>query len=210
MGLPREAFPAVLDIYENEGVNAFCVDFHGRTVSGNLSSIRALLRQLKQRKMLESSLLYGLNIGQGKLIKDKEVVPARDILSFGMAFDVFGGQHFRPKLPREVWERIAAKKDVQQNKIRMFNKDDYGYYKINPSVVSSVYPKDSQIPVKLLENAKNQKEIEKVFNMEQQALEAAHLQEILAETDNPLAYIQKKKYVDAGDIKNIQNLKKKK
>ena len=208
MRIARDFLPTILDVYQNEGINAFCIDFQGATVGSSKSKIRNLLRNLKQRKMLEESFMYGINLGSGKLIKDKEVVPARDILSFGMAVDVLGGQHIRPRLPPDIARKIWANKNIEQNRIRLFNKADYGYYKMNRSVASEIYPTDSKVPLSMLQKQSAEK-IDKIFNMEQQGVEAAHLREILKNNESPLSYIQSKKYVDDADIRDIKNLRKK-
>lgn len=208
LSIPRDFLPDILEVYENEGINAFCVDFQGGTVSSASSKIRQLHRLLNHKRMLENSLLYTLNLSSGKLIKDKEIIPARDILSFGMGFDVIGGQHIKPRLPPSVWKRINELKNVEENKTRLFNKSDYGYYKISRSAVHQIYPKDSKVPISWLQNVKTNKNVDKVFNMEQQAIESRYLREILNENIKPLKYVEAKKQVDPKDIKLLQKLKK--
>ncbi len=211
MPVPSAFLPNILQAQLDLGVNAFCLDFQGSTVTSSKTKLRALIKFLKKADLLESVFIYSLNLGAGRLPKDRDIVSAKDILSFGYGLDVIGGQHIRRRLSPEVLAKILSAKKMFENSIRLFNKEDYGYYKATKSqIVEEVYPSDSSIPLSLLQRIDGNKGIEKLFNQEQQGFEAVHLRTVIAEEHQLLKYLGKKKQVEASEIKALENIKKKK
>ena len=74
--------------------------------------------------------------------------------------------------------------------------------------IEKVYPKDSAVPLSLLETVK-QKNANKFFNQEQQGMEALNLRDIIKEQHKLLAYLDKKEYVEKVDIKALERIKRK-
>ncbi|MDI6737648.1 MAG: hypothetical protein QME12_03970 [Nanoarchaeota archaeon] len=202
--------PELLKTYIKEGITALCLDFQGSTVNGSVTTIRRLVKELKQQKMLNSSFIYSFNLGSGKLPKSKEVVPAKDILSFGFGFDTIGGMHVQKRLDPETRARIISAQNIFENSLRLFNKEDYGYYRATKKeTVDKIYPKDSRIPLADLEKIKVHRNMDKLFNQEQQGLEAVNLRQVIREEHELLKYLGKKQYVEGNDIKTLGNVKNK-
>jgi len=211
MPIPSIFIPFLLDTYISNGVTALCLDFQGSTVGSSLTKIRALIKTMKKQKLLEESFIYSLNLGAGKLPKSKEVVPAKDILSFGYGFDTLGGQHVRKRLPPEVRAKILSVKNIFETSLRLFNKNDYGYYRATKKeIIEEIYPPDSGIPLGLLERPKALRNVDKLFNQEQQGLESVKLRTIIKEENTLLDYLGKKEFVGTNDIKILHNIKERK
>ena len=210
MSVPSTFMPMLLKTYTDNGITALCLDFQGSTVGSSLTKIRALVKSIKKQNLLEKSFIYSINLGAGKLPKTKEVVPAKDILSFGYGFDAIGGQHVRKKLSPEIRAKILSSKNMFENSLRLFNKNDYGYYRATKKeTIEGVYPKDSSIPLAILEKIKSNSNVDKLFNQEQQGFEAVNLRTIIKEEHKLLSYLNKKKYVEKNDIKMLENIKNK-
>ncbi|HLC55914.1 MAG TPA: hypothetical protein VJJ23_01635, partial [Candidatus Nanoarchaeia archaeon] len=210
MSVPSTFMPMLLKTYTDNGITALCLDFQGSTVGSSLTKIRALVKSIKRQNLLEKSFIYSINLGAGKLPKTKEVVPAKDILSFGYGFDAIGGQHVRKKLSPEIRAKILSSKNMFENSLRLFNKNDYGYYRATKKeTIEGVYPKDSSIPLAILEKIKSNSNVDKLFNQEQQGFEAVNLRTIIKEEHKLLSYLNKKKYVEKNDIKMLENIKNK-
>lgn len=211
MSLPTAFIPQLLDTYINEGITALCLDYQGSTVGSSLTKIRRLVRSINKENVLEKTFIYSLNLGPGKLPKSKEVVPAKDILSFGYGFDAIGGIHVQKKLPPEIRQKILSAQNIFENSLRLFNKEDYGYYRATKKeTVDKIYPHDSNIPLNILERIKKEYNVDKLFNQEQQGLEALNLRKVINENHELLKYLDRKEYVEKIDIKNLEKIKRKK
>jgi hypothetical protein len=204
---------ALMKLYADKEINAFCVDFDGRTPMGN-RSVLAQCHQLLGEKD-ETSFFYGININHGRFIHKKNAINAKDILSFGFGIDGFGRRHRPPPFPTKEQQEKLGKKwkplDRKKNKVRLFIKTDYGYYKVENANSIKNYPLDSCIPLATF--TKNPDVIddsvrhcEKVFNAEQLAMEAANLRSII-EKEVPAQYLNDKILTDKNDIDLIKQFK---
>ena len=208
MPMPSAFLPQLLNTYLDDGITALCLDFQGSTVTSSKTKIRELVKLITRKNSLDKFFTYSLNLGEGKLPKDKEVVAARDILSFGYGFDAMGGKHIKPRLPKEIWARIMSSKNITENSLRLFNKQNYGYYRATKKeTVEKIYPKDSNVPLTLLEAVKKNMNIDKVFNQEQQGLETVNLRTVIKEQHKLLKYLDKKEYVEKNDIRTLEKVK---
>ena len=208
MPMPSAFLPQLLNTYLDDGITALCLDFQGSTVTSSKTKIRELVKLITRKNALGKFFTYSLNLGEGKLPKDKEVVAARDILSFGYGFDAMGGKHIKPRLPKEIWARIMSSKNITENSLRLFNKQNYGYYRATKKeTVDKLYPRDSNVPLNLLEAVKKNMNIDKVFNQEQQGLETVNLRTVIKEQHKLLKYLDKKEYVEKNDIRTLEKVK---
>lgn len=211
MSLPTIFMPELIEIYRKEGINSIFLDFQGATVNGAVTKIRNLVMTLKRQSLLENTFIYSLNLGPGKLPKSKDVVPAKDILSFGYGFDSIGGMHVQKKLPPEVRERILRSQNIFEYSLRLFNKQDYGYYRASkPETIHKIYPGDSSIPPNILERSRKIGNVDKLFNQEQLGLEAVNLRSVINQNSELLKYLGTKQYVEKNDIKILSKIKTKK
>lgn len=203
--LPRALYLKLLEFYIERQVTTFCMDFGGRTP--NHLKIRPILRYLKTRGLLDKTLIYGINARPGKTIKNTNVIPSKDFISYGFGLDALGENHEGLKRPREFFDRMKKAIDQQQkNRKRIFIKSDYGYYKTSTKdEISSMYPSDTGVKLDdILHDSQNRQQ--KLFNMEQQSLEAGVIRDRLNSLDGNetvLEYIEEK-----ARIKNeIRHLK---
>jgi hypothetical protein len=122
-----------------------------------------------------------------------------------LGFDCLGERHKPLKLPQEFFKKIG---DRKEQKLRLFNKDDYGYYKLKDIQVSKIYPKDSKIGLEMFSSKKIKKEdVQKTFNIEQLGMESIRLRKKIKE-NTMKKYISKKSQVNKKDITQLEKIKK--
>lgn len=209
--IPKLSYPntrRLMDFYISHEINAFYVDFAARNMITAKRDCLQVLKILKLNDMIETSFLYAYNINSGRLSKTLPAVPARDIISFGFGFDAFGRKHKRPKVDASVWKEI----NTLPNKVRIFNKKDYGYYRvINSNKIEDFYPPDScftpdQFRHFLGLSTTELRRCEGLFNTEQLGMEAFRLRQVIKH-DKPIDYLASKQYVKKEDIKTMRNFK---
>ena len=209
-----ENLEKLIELYVDQGINAFCIDFDCHTPVSHKSALAQCFRILYDHDMLENSFFYALNVNQGRFIKNKHVINAKDILSFGFGLDAMGKRH-RNKLPlTQIREKLGSRwktLDREENKVRLFIKSDYGYYKAENVNEIRNYPNDTSIPISIFTHnfsVKNPhiRHFEKIFNMEQLGLEAFVLRNIV-EDDVPVKYLERKQHVNPKDIKQIKGFR---
>lgn len=200
----------LVDFYVKNEVNAFFVDFECHNPITYKQPLLTCFRTLNENDMLDNSFIYAHNVSSGRFIKGRNVVNAKDVLSFGFGFDAVGRRHRGLTPPKEGWPKL----DTLPNKLRLFNKNDYGYYKIlNVNEIRGMYPVDSSIPVGVFtKNFSIKSSIiqrcEKLFNIEQMGLEAFRLRQIIKDFE-PKEYLNNKPYVKKQDIKHIKRFRDK-
>ncbi len=200
----------LMEFYIDYGINAFYVDFSARNMITAKRDCMNVLKVLKRREMIESSFLYAYNLNSGRLTKTTDAVAAKDIIAFGFGFNAFGRKHKRPKVDASVWRQI----NTIPNKVRIFNKKDYGYYRvINSNRISEFYPPDSCFTAEqfnhfLSLSTTEIRRCEALFNTEQLGMEAFRLRQIIKD-ERPIDYLLSKSHVRKEDIKTMKNFKAK-
>lgn len=195
----------IVDLYAKKGIDAFVFDFDGKTPLSMHQTIRSFMRSLKENDLLENSYIHSINIHQGRFNKEVNVVGAKDIISFGLGFDSMGERHKPLKGPKEFFEKLKNRED---NKLRLFNKEDYGYYRLGIGELEEIYPGDSIIKKESFINENSDLRIlQKNFNMEQIGLEIIRLRDII-NNQEPKEYLSHKTHVKKEDFKKIMNMKK--
>lgn len=195
----------LVEFYAKRGIDAFVFDFDGKTPLSMPQVIRSFMRSLKQHDLLENSFIHSININQGRFNKDANVVGAKDILSFGLGFDSMGERHKPLKGPKEFFEKLKNRED---NRIRLFNKEDYGYYRLGVKEIDEIYPSDSIIKKESFINENSDlRALQKSFNLEQIGLEAIRLRDIIINQE-PKEYLSDKAQVKKEDYKKIIKMKK--
>jgi hypothetical protein len=198
----------LVEFYLKQGLNALYVDFAARNMITAKRDCLMVLKTLREQSKVESTFLYAYNVNSGRLTKTVDAVPAKDILSFGFGFDAMGRKHKRPKVKAEVWNQI----NTLPAKVRLFNKTDYGYYRIiNSERITDVYPSDSCFTREkfggiLKMSITELRRCEGLFNTEQLGMEAFRLRQII-KNDKPMEYLSKKTYVKEETIKTMKNFK---
>ncbi len=211
--VPRLAYVFVADLMEfyiDKGINAFYVDFEARNPTTLRTNLLPMFRTLAQHDMTEGSFIYAHNVDAGRIVKASDVVNAKDVLSFGFGFDAMGRRHKNRKMPNEVRQRI----NTLPNRLRLFNKDDYGYYRVlNQRKIKEIYPSDSSIPSSIFSRGLSGdvsllRRYEKLFNTEQLGLEAFRIRQIVKDFI-PTEYLATKEHVKKKHIKLIKRFKDK-
>ena len=205
--LSRKNVPDLLEFYQSKGINTFALDLEGSNPISSQRGIFKVLKTLNKMKMLDSCYIHGHNVGI-RVNKVKDIIPAKDILGFGVGLNSIGEKRTEFKPNPAVLSLIKIN---PLNKFRLFNKKDYGYWKaISGEDLEKVYPSDSSVPISAfktaIKNANQFNSIQKVFNFEQLALESHHVNEIITEdAEKTLDYIKKKKYIIPDDVKVLES-----
>jgi hypothetical protein len=195
----------IVEFYAKKDIDTFVFDFDGKTPLSMHQTIRSFMRSLKHHGLLENSFIHSINANQGRFNKDANVVGAKDILSFGLGFDSMGERHKPLKCPKAFFEKLKNRED---NKLRLFNKEDYGYYKLSANEIGEIYPIDSIIEMGSFANKNfDMKILQKSFNSEQIGLESIRLREIINDQE-ALEYLSNKNQVKKEDFKKIAKMKK--
>ncbi|HOW29599.1 MAG TPA: hypothetical protein PK685_02910 [archaeon] len=210
--IPRLSSKNILDLlnfYHDKGINSFALDLDGRNPVSSSTKIFKILRTLNKQKLLDTSYIHAHNVGM-RVNKITDTIPAKDILGFGLGLDSIGEKRKEFKPNKTFIEFI---KQNPLNKFRLFNKNDYCYWKtISLSDLKNVYPADSSIsfsefkePV-VLRNAALFNKLQYRFNSEQLSIESNNIKKIISEdSENTLKYIKKKKGISTDDIKVIES-----
>ena len=205
--LHRIEYPPILKLYDRKGIRFFIMDLHGGAPDTHYADINLVQRILTEieEKNRETCYLQGLNVKYGRPLTSKAIAPARDILSFYYGFDSFGPSHIGLKLPRDLYE-----KPTPPRPFRLFNRDDYGYYRsdltglgVFPSEQGAVY----QIQDFYGDASKRLKDMAKIFNAERQGVEAHLLRKNLEEGQSIARYVATKKHISKDLLQSILGLK---
>lgn len=203
----------LIKLYLKEEINAFCIDFDCRIPTARKLILAQCYRSLDERA--EDSFFYGINIHEGRFIHNKTVINAKDILTFGFGIDAFGRRHRAPPFPsKEQQEKLGSKwkqLDRKQNKVRLFIKTEYGYYRVQNKGEIKNYPVDSKIPMETFTESldcvdEKVKHCQRIFNIEQLGIEASKLRAII-EKDVPVKYLDAKTHTDKKDIEQMKKFK---
>lgn len=207
--LPAILYPKLLEFYIERQISAFCFDFSGGTP--HHLKLRPVMRYLKTNGLLDKTLIYGINAKPGKALKNTNIIPSKDFIAYGFGLDILGENHVGLKLPREALEKMKkAIGEQQANKKRIFIKSNYGYYKTSiEKEISNLYPSDTGIKLHDILDDSSQTQ-QKLFNMEQQSLEAGKIRERLNSLDGNetiLTYIEKKAQIKS-ELKHFETASK--
>jgi len=205
--IPRISYGYMSDLIEHyidKDITNFTFDLNRRNIVALTQSYVAAYRKFIQHDLLETSLINAINCTEGRFIKNQNVVSAKNVLGFGFGFDTISRCHRPLKMPSEAWKKL----DRHENKIRMFNKNDYGYYRTLQSDITSIFPEDSVFTVRNLQEGPLDKikRYENLINMEQIGLETQNIQVVIR--DEPaLEYLQRKNHVEQSDVLRMTKFK---
>lgn len=202
----RYYFGELVKIYADKGINTFYFDAHLSNPITLQGSLRAFMRELNKQGIFEKSFIHMINPGVGRGIKDSSIIPAKDILGFGLGVDSLGDRHMRSILNATVIENMKKNPD---NRSRLFNKNTYGYLKTSEKKdLESFYPNDSEIDIsEFLISDKPDSKIQNAFNVEQLAFESTRLRNNLTQSKPILKYIDKKSNIRKDDVKILKRAK---
>lgn len=202
----------ILNFYMKKDIRFFYFDFNSAIPTSNPQGIKQVLSTLKTNEILDESYIHAYNVNLGKISAHQGAIPSKDIITFGYGFNGLG----RNKSPMAVQSKKESKDDLrrrQDNRLRLFNKNNYSYAKVDKSIVGDIFSEDSSILLEKLEKALDRKtrdtKIQATYNSEQHGFEANKIKEIISQNvELPIDYVKKKKYIEEIDINQMINLSK--
>ena len=196
----------IIELYIDNGINAFYLDFNRKGFS-DLTAITSIKKKLGQLGYAENHLIHFINMDYGKMNKESQVLPARDFLGFAHGLDSMGDVHRTLGFAKK---KIVKSIPATTEKFRVFNRDGYGYYRIDMGELEgiSVYPDEAMYSSKdiLSERTKSRKKnMLKLVNFQEQKKECDLLQVIVNEDEkHSYDYFDSKKFIDKKDLKKIK------
>jgi len=193
--IPYIYIRSLVEIMINIDMNAFFIDFDGRTPFSVIQNVSYFLRQIYNHYG-ENRFLLAINTNPGRVLKTENVIPAKDFLILHLGIDCLGGVHVPPRGPKSFFEKYPERSTYRY---RIFNREDYGYYRLTDIEYCTFYPEDSVIPRKLFKQARSQKllrDLQEIFNIEQHFLECKKIYSFLTKGEiKILDYLKQKSYV---------------
>lgn len=197
--------------FENE-IKLLTVDFSGKYPLDSYLLVNEVKRLVSaiEKEYREDGFLHAFNVPIQKSQPTTYISPAKDIMTLVEGFDSFGSYHKKDPKPPDVIEKIKEK--IEQRKLeakktktsyvppfRLFNRDDYGYYKNDATRLEVIFKDSADNSIKLSDltspeySEEKKKGLRKAFNVEKHALEALEYQNLIKE--NSMAkHIRKKTY----------------
>ena len=141
--------------------NFLCVDYNDSNPISKYAFHNFVLGYLKslQEEMSMSIVVYGANVKYSRVTKKYDEVAARDLASYFVQLDVFGGNHKRLLLPGEISERLKAYESLWKQKL--LNRERYTYVSLDMTEREPrlMVPEAQQIR-ELIENGSTRREVE--------------------------------------------------
>ena len=122
--IPYNKISEVIDIYMNNDVTSFIVDFNTR--SYDMTWVREFLRAVSNYRVEKESILGCVNSFPGSMKKSGEPTNALDFLGFAAGFDVIEDKHV-PKPSKDIYP--------ERSETRMFDIKTFTYSKVKYSNV---------------------------------------------------------------------------
>jgi hypothetical protein len=145
---------ALLDMYSEQDLNAYCVDFNRRSPMAQFQIdevVNPLMGTLTAYGNRESSLIYSVNARNSRSGIDGRRTPDR-MYSYTLGFDVVGDNHISPNWPEEVFEKIAQETEDEEIKLRLFDADDLSVAEVPMSELDSFIPDEAEIPIERIQD----------------------------------------------------------
>ena len=203
--IPFEFIKPLVEFYLSKEIQSFCIDFGGRTPTSLIQNLQQIYRVVQKEEF--TPLVHAFNVNMGRPLRNEPVIPAKDVLSYGLGIDSLGNRHVPPKGPKdeEYWARIRER---AKNLFRLFDRKTYGYFKVEGRKgLEEVYPEDTSIPMGIFTESISKKiKAQVLLNSEQIALETRVLREKI-EKEEVIDYVSGKKYV-SEEVKKVEAAKK--
>ncbi|MFW6312147.1 MAG: hypothetical protein ACOC1K_07930 [Nanoarchaeota archaeon] len=207
--LPVAKIRDLIRFYIEHHVDSFYIDFNTRMFGGVDSQFTNIQQELEELgHEYEKTFLFSLNAGAGRFSGDTQIIGAKDILTSGIGVDAIGKLHIGGGDNSPIDPVVKMK--ALNNRLRLFNKKDYGYYRVKNLEKSFDFPKDTIFSEKKVTSIGSEKDLiyAKLFNMEQLTMESKNLRHYIEEKFKPLTLIKKeKKRVDGMDIQQLETFK---
>ena len=202
----------LISFYYNNGINNFYLDLNGRGFDRLIDTplMYGILSEIKRLGLeYQKTFFYSINGSPGRFQRGAAIVGSKDILTGGAGLDSVGRMHIKgmgKKTQGQFDPRVNEKEKL--NRIRLFNKQDYGYYKLESKSIPFKLPNDSVVDKDLILNLNHGRKFADIFNMQQLSIENNNLRNFIKENYKPLSIIQKEKNkVSQRDLSLIQRFK---
>jgi hypothetical protein len=193
----------ILQFYIDNDVRLFALDLEGKdpiemypNVNNVFRAMRSIERNLSDE---ECCYLHGVNMKRPRGIEKKQVTPAKDILVYEMGFNSFGSSHLRMKFSPNL--------PPLKNMAWILNRSDYGYYVTSSPQIHEITHEPNvtiRLTDVLADRTASIRQKAKMFNVEQQGLEARTIQNRIQSGELD-AYLRDKAQVED----NLKRIKKK-
>ena len=210
MNLGTQNIVKLMSFYYGKGISHFYFDLNtagfNNLINGSL--MHGILRELKRVGLeYQKTFFYSINGSSGRFSKGVSVIGNKDILTGGAGLDCTGRLHLGKGGPRKVLDPRVERMS-KFNKIKLFNKNDYGYYRLESEKLPFKLPDDFNIDKSLFANPDIGKKYSNFFNMHQLSIESQNLRDYIDENYKPLQKIEKEKSnVSKLDIKIIKKFR---
>ena len=194
--MPRTIVGDVIDSMVDHGVTLFAIDARNRFLDNQETWMRHVIRTIKQRGLLDDTMIYVVNARIASFSKNADVVLARDFLNAGYGADILGGLHI-PNPGAGKAKEAQMKKGLEPT-CRIFDEETYGYSKMAESVVA----KKLGIAQSLAYQGS------KKYNLARQIAEAKVITEALNSEKSILPYLQTKNMIDAEKVDELKKYRK--
>jgi len=195
----HKATQKLLETYSKKKPTILLVDYNGSNpFSTTYTSSTKRLHTWKTSKLEKAlgqlSITYGINI---KPKSRKYPLPARDLATLFLDFNILGSNHIPLKLPKEVIEKIK-----ETYKPKLLNIGTYGYLRMDEA--KDQIPEE-YTPKITLNMVQQYSELYKVFNAERQLIETRHIIDLIEKEEDLKKYIKSKEHLDNKAKKIILN-----
>ncbi len=190
----------LVSLYVKRGVRALCLDYASSKPDTPRQSVEQVVYSLSEEEVLDETFIYGINVSSGRPRSSTPVAPCHSILSYGYCCDGYGDLH-------RVRMKITEGQPPRPNLIRLFRREDYGDYLVtHRDDLNPLQQAETNID---LESCVNNKGRARLFNAEQQSLEALSTRPMIEGTGDPKGvepYLDQKKYVPKTQLKWMRAL----
>lgn len=158
-------------------LNFLCADYNGSNPISKYVLHNYVLGYVRtlQEEIGVPVAVYGVNVKYSRVAKKYYELPARDLVAYYAQLDIFGGNHKRRPLPREVAER--SRDETTLSKQKLLNRERYTYISIDKMMEDPKLMVDEvKIVEALVAEGYQAKYIERIVNR-------LNIKSILAETN---------------------------
>ena len=184
--LARQFVPDLLKLYHAHDITSFVIDSDGASVYTDRSWIRMVQREIYNLGIRDEGFVYNINSGEGRFMKNADVILARDFITIPFGIDILGNNHIPPRLDTAGWRKIKASRYKGP---RLFDSSTYGYSRVQDLVAGR-------------KKVKNE-------NIRRQFYETINLQNVIKEENTAFGYLKKKQQVKEHKVlSDAETLKK--
>ncbi len=201
----------LIAFYYNKNITHFYLDLNGAGFDRLIGTalMYGILSEIKRLGLeYQKTFFYSINNSPGRFKKGAAIIGSKDILTGGAGLDCVGRMHIKAGGGDKKITDPRVQEKLKLNRIRLFNKQDYGYYKLESRSIPFNLPEDNIINKDLLSDPNKGKKFGDIFNMHQLAIENKNLREYIKENQKPLSKIRKEKTKASKiDLNLIQRFK---